>query len=160
MKAGNPVYVTTFGMPIGMAASFDTNVIRQISEVLGVESRALSQRDYLQSFDNATGLRGVGLSSLVCKDAANVNMMRSPLWGRNPETYGEVSEQAHPHTHARELSNAAAATAQIVLNAFSHTFVLSVERSASAEFCIAAFRIRTSQRLWVQLSPNSCSNPT
>jgi beta-glucosidase len=82
--------VTTFGMPVGMAATFDTSVMRQIAEVIGVESRALSQRDYTSSFDPATGLHGVSVNWLVCKDAAEVNMNRHPLWGRNPETYGCV----------------------------------------------------------------------
>jgi hypothetical protein len=82
--------VTTFGMPVGMAATFDTSVMRQIAEVVGVESRALSQRDYTSSFDAATGLHGVDVNWLVCKDAAEVNMNRHPLWGRNPETYGCV----------------------------------------------------------------------
>lgn len=76
---------------VGMAASFDTSVMRQIAEVIGVESRALSQRDYASSFDAATGLHGVAVNWLVCKDAAEVNMNRHALWGRNPETYGEVS---------------------------------------------------------------------
>ena len=46
--------VTTFGMPISMAATFDRKVMRQIAEVFGVESRALSQRDYPKSFDATT----------------------------------------------------------------------------------------------------------
>jgi beta-glucosidase len=81
--------VTTFGMPVGMAASFDTTLMRQVAEVIGVEGRAMSQRDYKTSFDAATGLHGVAHNWLVCKDAAEVNMNRHPLWGRNPETYGE-----------------------------------------------------------------------
>jgi beta-glucosidase len=82
--------VTTFGMPVGMAATFDTAVMRQIAEVIGVESRALSQRDYVASFDPATQLHGVAVNWLVCKDAAEVNMNRHPLWGRNPETVSGV----------------------------------------------------------------------
>ena len=81
--------VTTFGMPVGMAASFDAGLMRRIAEVVGAESRALSQRDYGASFDQATGLHGVAINWLVCKDAAEVNMLRHPLWGRASETYGE-----------------------------------------------------------------------
>ena len=80
---------TTFGMPVTFAATFDTAVMRQIADVIGTESRAMSQRDYKASFDAATGLHGVALDWLVCKDSAEVNMNRHPLWGRNPETYGE-----------------------------------------------------------------------
>ena len=68
-------------MPVGMAASFDTALMRRIAEVIGVESRAMSQRDYNSSFDAATGLHGVAVNWLVCKDAAEVNMNRHPLWG-------------------------------------------------------------------------------
>ena len=70
---------TTFGMPVGMAASFDTSVMRQIVEVIGVESRALSQRDYAKSFDDATKLHGVAHNWLVCKDSSEVNMNRHPM---------------------------------------------------------------------------------
>ena len=79
---------TTFGMPVSMAASFDTAVMRQVAEVVGVESRAMSQRDYATSFDPETNLHGVMHDWLVCKDSAEVNMNRHPLWGRNAETYG------------------------------------------------------------------------
>jgi beta-glucosidase len=74
--------VTTFGMPIGFAATFDNKLMRRIADVIGVESRALSQRDYIKSFDSSTGYHGVALDWLVCKDSAEVNMNRHPLWGR------------------------------------------------------------------------------
>ena len=69
-------HVTTFGMPVGMAATFDTGVMRDIAEVVGVESRALSQRDYIKSYDATSKYNGVALDWLVCKDAAEVNMNR------------------------------------------------------------------------------------
>jgi len=80
--------VTTFGMPIGLAASFDLDLMKRVGEVIGVESRALEQRDYATSYDWTLGLHGVSTDWLVCKDAAEVNMARHPLWGRNAETYG------------------------------------------------------------------------
>lgn len=79
---------TTFGMPVGMAASFDKKLMRQIADVIGVESRALSQREYASSYDTITKLHGVSEDFLVCKDSSEVNMNRHPLWGRNSETYG------------------------------------------------------------------------
>lgn len=81
--------VTTFGMPVGLAATFDEELMRDVGEVVGAESRALSQRDYNISYDFGTGYHGVFINWLVCKDASEVNMNRHPLWGRNPETYGE-----------------------------------------------------------------------
>ena len=31
--------VTTFGMPVGLAASFDTELMRRVADVIGEESR-------------------------------------------------------------------------------------------------------------------------
>lgn len=90
--------VSTFGMPIGMAAMFDLELMRRVAEVVGVESRALSQRDYNQSYDWDTGLHGVSLNWLVCKDSSEVNMARHPLWGRISETYGTDSTPLCPPT--------------------------------------------------------------
>ena len=81
--------VTTFGVPAGIAATFDVELMRSIADVVGLEGRAMSQRDYKNSMDSETGLYGVSYRWLVCKDASEVNMNRHPLWGRNPETLGE-----------------------------------------------------------------------
>lgn len=80
--------VTTFPMPIGLAATFDVELMAQIGDVVGLEGRAMSQRDYAASLDWPTNLHGVALNYLVCKDASEVNMARHPLWGRTSETYG------------------------------------------------------------------------
>ena len=66
-------------MPVSIAATFDIELMKQVAEVVGVEGRALSQRDYNSSFDHRSKLYGVSLNSLVCKDAAEVNMNRG-MW--------------------------------------------------------------------------------
>jgi beta-glucosidase len=81
--------VTTFGMPIGFAASFDLGLMKQIAEVVGSEGQAMSQRDYEASYNFALKVHGVAYNWAVCKDSSEVNMARDPRWGRVSETYGE-----------------------------------------------------------------------
>ena len=77
---------------------------------------------------------------LVCKDSAEVNMNRHPLWGRNPETFGE-----DPHLTA---TMGEAFTQQLQQPNRSSSFVrtTSVTRhlvvySGTAMFLLAMFSI-------------------
>lgn len=65
---------TVFPQPIGMSASWDTELIEKAGQVVGTEARALYNR-------NKTG----GL----CRFAPTVDMERDPRWGRTEEGYGE-----------------------------------------------------------------------
>ncbi len=69
-----PTPTTSFTQPIGMAASFDRELIRKAGDVTGRESRA---------FGNAVGKGGHG------RLAPTVDQCRDPRWGRNEEGYGE-----------------------------------------------------------------------
>ncbi len=69
-----PTPTTSFTQPIGMAATFDRDLIRRAGDVTGKESRA---------FENAVGKGG------HCRLAPTVDMCRDPRWGRNEEGYGE-----------------------------------------------------------------------
>ena len=69
-----PTPTTSFTQPIGMAATFDRELIRKAGDVTGKESRA---------FGNAV-LRG-GHGRL----GPTVDLCRDPRWGRNEEGYGE-----------------------------------------------------------------------
>ena len=71
---GEPVFTTVFPNPIGMSASFDTDLMYKIGEVTGIESRSLLNE---------------GLHSGICVLAPTVDMERDPRWGRNEEAYGE-----------------------------------------------------------------------
>ena len=68
-----PTPTTSFTQPIGMAASFDRELIRKAGDVTGKESRA---------FANAVGKGGHG------RLAPTVDLCRDPRWGRNEEGYG------------------------------------------------------------------------
>ncbi len=64
---------TVFPEPFGMAAMFDTNIMRAIGEVTGNEARIY----------NAEG------KSSLCVWGPTVDLERDPRWGRNEEAYGE-----------------------------------------------------------------------
>ncbi len=69
-----PTPTTSFTQPIGMAATFDRDLIREAGNVTGKESRA---------FANAVGKGG------HCRLAPTVDLCRDPRWGRTEEGYGE-----------------------------------------------------------------------
>ncbi len=73
-EAYPPTPTTSFTQPIGMAATFDRELIRKAGDVTGKESRA---------FANAVGKGGHG------RLAPSVDLCRDPLWGRNEEGYCE-----------------------------------------------------------------------
>ncbi len=72
---------TVFPQAIGMGATFDTETVGQMAEIIAVEGRA-KYNAY-----TAEGDRGIykGLTFW----SPNVNIFRDPRWGRGHETYGE-----------------------------------------------------------------------
>lgn len=64
---------TVFPEPFGMAAMFDTNIMKAVGEVTGNEARIY----------NAQG------KSSLCVWGPTVDLERDPRWGRNEEAYGE-----------------------------------------------------------------------
>ncbi len=69
-----PTPTTSFTQPIGMAATFDRELIFRAGDVTGRESRA---------FCNAVGKGGNG------RLGPTIDLCRDPRWGRNEEGYGE-----------------------------------------------------------------------
>lgn len=67
------VKTTAFTQPIGLSATFDTELIKKVGKAVGYEARALYNQGDL------------GLS----RWAPTVDMERDPRWGRNEEGYGE-----------------------------------------------------------------------
>lgn len=64
---------TVFPEPFGLAATFDTDIMRAMGEVTGVEARIYNKKGH----------------SSLCLWAPTVDPERDPRWGRTEEGYGE-----------------------------------------------------------------------
>jgi len=72
---------TVFPQAIGLAATWDTDLLHRIADVISTEARG-KYNDAIQH--NNTG-RYFGLTFW----SPNINIFRDPRWGRGQETYGE-----------------------------------------------------------------------
>ena len=79
---------TVFPQAIGMAASFDKNLMHEVAMAISDEARA----KHHQAQRQGNYRRYFGLTFWT----PNVNLFRDPRWGRGQETYGE-----DPHLAAR-----------------------------------------------------------
>ena len=80
--ARTPYKVTVFPQAIAMAATWDTNSLKQMADYSALEGRAIFNK---ANEDGKTGQRYVGLTYWT----PNINIFRDPRWGRGQETYGE-----------------------------------------------------------------------
>ncbi|XP_065845653.1 uncharacterized protein [Oscarella lobularis] len=78
VKAGR---ATSFPQALGMAATFDYDLVYQVSKVTSEEVRAKN--------NNATALGDYSFHTGLSCWSPVVNIMRDPRWGRNQETFGE-----------------------------------------------------------------------
>ena len=74
---------TVFPVPIGLAATFDRNLVLQVAQVTSTEGRALHNE--VMSHYNGASQEASGLNCF----SPNVNLLRDPRWGRASETFGE-----------------------------------------------------------------------
>jgi len=72
---------TIFPQAIGMAATFNDSLIKQVSTVISTEARA----KYNLAIAKDRHLQYMGLTFWT----PNINIFRDPRWGRGQETYGE-----------------------------------------------------------------------
>jgi beta-glucosidase len=72
---------TVFPQAIGMAATFDENLLYEIADVISTEGRAKYHE--FQRKDDHDIYKGLTFWS------PNINIFRDPRWGRGHETYGE-----------------------------------------------------------------------
>ena len=70
---------TVFPQPIGMASSFDENLIEEVFTAASDEARV----KYLATADKVRSYQGLTFWT------PNINIFRDPRWGRGMETYGE-----------------------------------------------------------------------
>ncbi|MFZ1291009.1 MAG: xylan 1,4-beta-xylosidase [Melioribacteraceae bacterium] len=74
--------VTVFPQPIGMAASFNDELVYKIFNAVSDETRAKYNESQQKGLENK---RFLSLSVWT----PNINIFRDPRWGRGQETYGE-----------------------------------------------------------------------
>ncbi len=74
--------VTVYPQAIGMAASFNSELLEQVASSISDEGRAIFNKDMREK---KTGKRYQGLTYWT----PNINIFRDPRWGRGQETYGE-----------------------------------------------------------------------
>jgi len=72
---------TVFPQAIGLAATWDTDLINRIGDVISTEARA----KYHEAIRRNNHERYYGLTFW----SPNINIFRDPRWGRGQETYGE-----------------------------------------------------------------------
>ena len=72
---------TMFPQAIGMAAAFDTHLMRQAADVIATEGRA--------KYNAYSGEEDRDIYKGLTFWSPNVNIFRDPRWGRGHETYGE-----------------------------------------------------------------------
>ncbi len=72
---------TVFPQAIGMAATWDTDLMHRIADVISTEARA----KYNEAIRDNDHSRYHGLTFW----SPNINIFRDPRWGRGQETYGE-----------------------------------------------------------------------
>lgn len=72
---------TVFPQAIGMAASFDEELLGRVGHAVGVEARG--KYNMCRSYEDRDIFKGLTIW------APNINIFRDPRWGRGHETYGE-----------------------------------------------------------------------
>ncbi len=72
---------TMFPQAIGLAATFDTDLIKSVGDITSTEARA-KYNEY-QAYGDTDIYKGLTIW------APNINIFRDPRWGRGHETYGE-----------------------------------------------------------------------
>jgi beta-glucosidase len=74
-------HATVFPQAIGLAATWDTQLIHRVADVISTEARA----KYNDAIAHGNTGRYFGLTFW----SPNINIFRDPRWGRGQETYGE-----------------------------------------------------------------------
>jgi beta-glucosidase len=74
-------HATVFPQAIGLAATWDTDLVHRVADVISTEARA----KYNDAIQHGNTGRYYGLTFW----SPNINIFRDPRWGRGQETYGE-----------------------------------------------------------------------
>ena len=79
--SAGPGRATVFPQAIGLAATFDEELIYRIADAISTEARA----KYNEAIKKGNRAQYLGLTFWT----PNINIFRDPRWGRGQETYGE-----------------------------------------------------------------------
>jgi beta-glucosidase len=74
-------YATNFPQAIGLGATWDAPLVREIGGIISTEARALHNASLQPGYE--------GPSADLTYWSPNINIFRDPRWGRGQETYGE-----------------------------------------------------------------------
>ena len=74
-------YATVFPQAIGLAATWDTNLVHSIADTISTEARG--------KYNDAIAHHNTGRYYGLTFWSPNINIFRDPRWGRGQETYGE-----------------------------------------------------------------------
>jgi beta-glucosidase len=77
-RSGN---ATVFPQAIGLAATWDTDLVHRVADVISTEARA--------KYNDAIARGNTGRYFGLTFWSPNINIFRDPRWGRGQETYGE-----------------------------------------------------------------------
>lgn len=72
---------TSFPQAIGMAATFDRELLGEMGRIVGIEGRA--------KYNSSSALEDRDIYKGLTFWSPNINIFRDPRWGRGHETYGE-----------------------------------------------------------------------
>lgn len=72
---------TVFPQPIGMGATFDTELVQRMADAIALEGRA--------KFNVAQSIGNYSIYAGLTYWSPNINIFRDPRWGRGMETFGE-----------------------------------------------------------------------
>lgn len=72
---------TVFPQAIGLAATFNTNIMKRVGEIISDEGRS--------KYNKAVAENDYSIYKGLTFWSPNVNIFRDPRWGRGQETYGE-----------------------------------------------------------------------
>ena len=79
---------TVFPQAIGLAATWDTDLLHHVADVISTEARAKYNDALLHPAESTTGIQPSRTAGLTYW-SPNINIFRDPRWGRGQETYGE-----------------------------------------------------------------------
>ena len=146
---------TVFPQAIGLAATFDRELVEEEADAISTEARA--------KYNEAAGRGDRGIYKGLTMWSPNVNIFRDPRWGRGHETYGEdpflTGEMGAAFVEGLqgkgEYPKAAACAKHFAVHsgpeAIRHSFNSECSKKDLAETYLPAFRKLVKKLMWKRL---------